>query len=150
MTIRDDLQQEILYRIEALPGYVAARRQPGEGDANVSKLACLLEVSEQVLGSDTMLVTKQLSLEVLVQVRAQDATGAVGANGERYLLDELARVEGAIFTPAWLPSGDQIKPQGSRVVPEDTGTLLRGIITLSVVYRHNIGDPSTFNPMVIT
>lgn len=147
--LRDTHQQELLYRLQSLPGYTADRRKPGDGDANVKKLACLLEVSEEVLGGDTLLTTKELTLEVLVQVRAEDAPGSIDRNGERYLLDEMARVEGVLFTPPWLPSGDQINPRGSRVIPEDTGTLLRGVIRLSVTYRHNIGDPSTFNPLVI-
>lgn len=149
-TIRDSLQDELLQRLATLGDYVVGRRQPGVGDADVPKLALLLETSESVLDSDTMTTTKELTLEVFVQVRAEDAPPELADNAERYLLDEIGRVEAALFTPPWLTNNEELKPRGSKPVPEEQSNLVRGILTLAVTYRHNVGDPSTFNPYVVT
>lgn len=149
-TIRDTIQEQLLARLQALPGWTAARRVPGEGDANRARVALLLDAGETALAGDTMTVQKELLLNVAVMVRAEDAPAELGGNAERYLADEMAKVEAALFTPAWLPGGEELRPRSGGVVAEADGNQIKGLIQLAVVYRHNIGDPSTFNPVFVT
>lgn len=145
-TIRDQIQEQLLERLRTLEDYTAERRYPAGNDANHKRLALLLAGDEQVLAGDTMTVQKEMAIEIMVQVRAADAPADLDRNPERYLDQELGRVEGVLFTPANLPGDIDLRPEGLAIVTDPGSDLMRGILKLSVVYRHNIGDPSTFNP----
>lgn len=144
-TIRDNICEQLLARLKSLSGYRAERRHLGENDANHKLLALLLAGDESVLGSDTLLTQKELAIEVLVQVRAEDAPPSLGGNPERYLDQEIGRVEGILFTPANFDNID-LRPDGWTLITDPGSNLLRAVLRLTAVYSHNIGDPSTFNP----
>jgi len=144
-SIRDGILEELLARLKALPGYHVERRARGEGDANHRKMALLLGGDENVQGVNNVLTTKEMTVEVLVQVRAEDAPAELAKNAERYLDAEMAIVERALFTPLWLTNREQLEPLGVFLRIDPDSNLMRGVIQLSVVYRHNNGDPTKFD-----
>lgn len=152
-TIRDQMTEELLARLQAeLDTWTVKRQIPG-GDVATSpaappKLLILLDEGEQVLAVDSMTVTKELSLVAFVQVRAQDAPSALGGNPERYLGESVAEVESAALTPPWLSNGESLQPSSWKPGTAENSALLRAEVRWRIRYRHNISDPSTFNPLV--
>lgn len=150
MTIRDQIIEQVAERIRALPGWAVYRRDPKENPSFEPLVAFVLGAGEQPIGSDTMTVHKDLTIEVLVQVHAEGATEELDSNAERYLDQQVGLVEGAIFTPPNLPTGEDLRPGGWSYGTQPESNLMTALIRMQCRYRHNIGDPSTFNPILVT
>lgn len=142
MTLRDGILEAIAARLKTLTGYKVERRQPGHNEATAKLLALLWCDGEEVLeaGRSTTTVQKEMSVSVLVQVREEDAPADLDRNAERYLDQEVGRVETALFARP-LPAEDVLL-QGWASVTETPSNLFRALLRLTVRYSHNIDNPS--------
>lgn len=152
--LRDTILQNIAARLATAPGWTVTRRNPGADLGNsAAKVAWVADNGEQVVSMDSMSFTKDLLVAVLLWVRFEDAPASLGNNADRYLSEAVGQLEAVLFAAPAIAQAEQLLLDSwAPFVPEGAteDNLARAVLRLRVRYRHNIGDPSTYNPVVTT
>ncbi len=152
-SLRDRILENITARLQTLSGWTVSRRNPGSDLGNgAAKQVWVTDSGEQVIRTDSMTVQKDLGVTLLVWLRMEDSPAALGRNPDRYLSESLVDLEAVLFAPPAIDLAEQLLLDGWSPFPpqgEHDENLARAVVRLRARYRHNIGDPATFSPMVV-
>jgi len=145
-SLRDQIAEDLLARLGAIPGWTAVRRG-WEQARNVSGvLAVVAILNETKQPTDQLFYACQLVLGVQIQVKPEDADPtADGGNVFRYLYRMVATAEAAVHSAPW-PNEEQMTLTGHHIEEPENENLFLAELTLSVPYRHNWDDPTQFDP----
>lgn len=128
----------------------AVTRRTGTDVLNLAKkVAVVIDSGEDPVSIDSMTTTKDVRVSVAIFGKFEDVDPVVHAgDAMRYLDELLADVERAIFSDPDLGTRQVINEGTEKGDPEES-TMLSGQLRLSIRYRHNNDDPSTYDPMVV-
>lgn len=147
-SLRDAIAMELVARLAALPGWTA-RMRSGDEQTNVPVLALVAITSEQKRPTSQLFYGCTLNLGVLIQARKEDADDELdGGNPVRYLDRLVAEAEAAVHSAPW-PNEELPTLTGHSIEPLEEENLLGAELTLSVQYRHNFDDPTTYDPTYV-
>lgn len=144
-SLRDAIAMELVRRLDALPGWTA-RMRDGEEETNVPILAIVSIDSESKRLVNQLFYSCTLSLTVMVRVCKEDADDTADAgNPVRYLDRMVALAESVVHGEPW-PNEEAPTLTGHQVLQPENPNQLEADLTLTVVYRHNFADPTTYDP----
>lgn len=148
-TLRNSILDQAVLRLQLGLGeqWTVARRFPGE-DATGDGVRCawVFDDGETVVRNDSMHTTKDLALQVLVQVQQEQADAEHGGNLDRALHDAVGLVEQVLLRNPQLDSCEQVLLDNWQPFGEPDELRARAVLRARARYRHNVGDPFLFAP----
>lgn len=144
-SLRDSIAMELVRRLNALPGWTA-RMRDGEETTNVPILALVAIAGESKRLVNQLFYGCTLSLGVLIEIRKEDADATLdGGNPVRYLDRLVAAAEAVVHAEPW-PNEEAPTLTGHQIDQPENANMLSAELTLTVAYRHNFDDPTTYDP----
>lgn len=148
-TLANQILDELTERLRArLPeGWAIARRYPGEDTNSDQALAAwVFDDGESVVRNDTMTTTKDLQVQVLVQVQQADAEGVDVGNIDAVMRNQIGHVQAAALQLPDLATCEQLLLDSWQPFATADETRLRVLMRFRARYRHNVADPFRFAP----
>lgn len=144
-SIRDTLMNTLVTRINAISGISCAlRSRSNTVDSAVT--AIVYPDSEDTRLANAYAYDASLRVEVLLIVRAEDASADVDASNEyRYLDRMLVEVQKVVHTPdSWgaSPTFTDVEMTGHVVEDPSEDNELMARLSIQFTYRHNYQDPT--------
>lgn len=144
-SLRDTIARELVARLDVLPGWVAVLRN-AEQETNHAVLAIVAILGETKRPRDTLFYVCNLRLGVLIRGRREDADEDLDdGNPVRYLDRLVVAAERAVHAAPW-PNEEAPTIVGHTIDASDDPNVLEAQLELVVDYRHNLGNPDTYDP----
>lgn len=148
-SLRELIALEIVARLGEIDGWTAVYRGAEETTNVAGPLAIVAILGESKTPRDTLFYACTLRVGVLIRGAREDADPTLdGSNPVRYLDRLVALAEQKVHAAPW-PNDEVPTITGHTIDASDDATVLEAQLELTVDYRHNFGDPNTYDPAYV-